>query len=240
MSVNFRITAVDLLGMGFSDKPKDHHYSICEQCNYIESLAKDLNIESAHIIAHDLGTAIAQEFLSRSWEGKLNFQVHSIAFLNGALFMSSYKPRFIQKLLSQSPSFIGKTISKIISIKSLNKSVKEVFGPKTQPSDEFLDQQWGILNYNQGKLITYLIGRMVFERFQYQKRWIESMQKTSIPICYICGPADPNSGIKMAEMYKKLVPKPVVYLLDKEIGHWPHLEASQETIKIIENFLKRV
>ena len=50
------------------------------------------------------------------------------------------------------------------------------------------------------------------------------MQSTNILMCYICGPYDPNSGIHMAKRYKEFMPKPKIYILDKNIGHWPQLE----------------
>lgn len=50
------------------------------------------------------------------------------------------------------------------------------------------------------------------------------MQTTEVPMCFINGPFDPNSGIHMANRYKELIPNPNVKLLNKEIGHWPQLE----------------
>jgi pimeloyl-ACP methyl ester carboxylesterase len=160
--------------------------------------------------------------------------------MNGGLFMDVYKPRLIQRLLSQTPSIIGKFLSNKISKSSVNKSVKSVYGIHTQPNDDFLEKQWEILNYNDGKSITYLIGRLVFDKYKYQKRWIKAMQNTKIPLCYICGPYDPNSGLHMAKRYETLIPNPKVYLLKDDIGHWPLLEDQKGVLDAFFNFIKTV
>ena len=223
--------------MGFSDKPKNHKYSFEEFCDIVNALLKNLNINETHIFSHDLGVSVTQELIARNAEGKNSFKIKSSAFMNGSLFIDVYKPRLIQKLLSKSPTLIGKILSKIMSKSMVNKSVKSVFGPFTQPTEDFLDNQWEILNYNQGKNITYLIGRLVFEKYKYLNRWVNAMQTTTIPMCYICGPFDPNSGIHMAKRYEELIPNPKVYLMSENIGHWPQLEDQEKVLEIYLTFI---
>lgn len=238
LSVSNRLVLLDLLGMGFSDKPKKHDYSFNEHADIINLLLCHLNIKEVHVLSHDLGVSVVQELIARDVESKNEFVIKSSAFLNGGLFMDVYKPRFIQRMLSQSPSWLGKLLSRSISKNAINKSVRQVYGPDTQPRDEFLDQQWDILLYNDGKAIAYLIGRLVFEKKIHQHRWISAMQKTPIPMCFINGPADPNSGIHMAKRYEELIPNPNVVLLSSNIGHWPHLEAPQQVLEEYISFIK--
>lgn len=240
LAKNFKVTFFDLLGMGFSDKPKNHKYTFEEYCDIVNALLKNLNINEAHIFSHDLGVSVAQELIARNAEGKNNFNIKSSAFMNGSLFIDVYKPRLIQKLLSKSPTFIGKTLSKIMTKTMVNKSVKSVFGPFTQPSDHFLNQQWEVLNYNQGKNIAYLIGRLVFDKYNYLNRWVNAMKNTTIPMCYICGPYDPNSGNHMANRYKVLIPNPKIFLLNENIGHWPQLEDRDNVIKCFNEFINGI
>jgi pimeloyl-ACP methyl ester carboxylesterase len=238
LTQHYRVTIFDILGMGFSDKPINHTYSYEEHCAIVYQLLEYLNISETHILSHDLGVSIAQELLAQDTEGSSVLKINSIAFMNGGLFMDVYQPRLIQRLLSQTPSFIGKFISRKISKASVNKSVKSIHGLNTQPTEAFLDQQWAILNYNEGKSITYLIGRLVFDKYNYQTRWIAAMQKTTIPLCYICGPYDPNSGLHMAKRYEELIPNPKVYLLKEGIGHWPFLEDEAGVVAAYSDFMK--
>ena len=227
----------DMLGMGFFDKPTDYAYSFEDHADMYSALLQHSNITEVHILAHDLGNSVVQELIARDGENKNSFIIKSVAFLNGGLFMDVYQPRLIQRLLSQSPKPIGKLISRLMSKKSVDKATAEVFGADTKPSKELLQQFWEILNYNNGKSIAYLIGRLVFDKVKYQARWIAAMQQTKIPLCFINGPSDPNSGIHMAKRYEALIPNPNVILLPKNIGHWPQLEAPQQVLDAYHNFL---
>lgn len=238
LSKSYRVTIFDLLGMGFSDKPKNHRYSFEEYCDITNLLLKELKINETHILSHDLGVSIAQELIAR--EDENTFKIKSSAFMNGSLFIDAYKPRTIQKFLSKSPLFIGKILSKLMTKNMVLSSVKSVFGPFTKPSNDFLEKQWEILNYKDGKSISYLLGRLVFEKWKYLDRWIKSMQLTSIPMCYICGPFDPNSGINMAKRHEELISNSRIYLLDKYIGHWPQLEDQENMLKAYHQFLNLI
>lgn len=228
----FKVITFDLPGLGFSDKPQKHTYSFEAYAQLTNALLKHLEIKEVHILAHDLGVSVAQELLALNQDRKNDFTILSIAFVNGGLFTSVYKPRLIQVLLSKSPKPIGGLLAKLITKKTTNAAVKKLFGPHTQPTEEFLDKQWEILNYNNGKSITHLIGKLVFDKINYQMRWIAAMQTTHIPLCYICGPLDPNSGTHMADEYIRLIPKANVKFLSNHIGHWPQLEAPEDFLSL--------
>jgi pimeloyl-ACP methyl ester carboxylesterase len=236
----FTVIVPDMLGMGFSDKQEKHNYSFEEMADLYTSLLKELQVTETHVLPHDLGNSVVQELLARNEEGKNPFVIKSIAFLNGSLFTDVYKPRLIQILLSKSPKPIGKILSRLMSKTNVSKATAEVFGVNTKPSKELLQNFWDILNYNNGKSIAYLIGRLVFAKEKYQQRWITAMQQTKIPMCFINGPADPNSGMHMAVRYKQLIPNPNIKLLDENIGHWPQIEASQEVIDVYFKFNRNI
>jgi len=221
---HYTVIAFDYLGMGFSDKPKNHVYSFKEHCEIVNDIMRQLEIREAHILSHDLGVSIAQELIATDLSSENQFNILSVVYMNGGLFMDVYQPRFIQRLLSQSPKPIGKLLSSLLTKKKLDKSLKSVFGPQTQPTELLLQQFWEILNLKEGKSIAYLIGRLVFDKVNHQEQWITAMQTTKIPMCFINGPYDPNSGIQMAKRYKELIPNPNVILLEKGIGHWPQIE----------------
>jgi len=233
---NYTVFTFDYLGMGFSDKPKNHAYSFHEHCETVNFLIEFWDIKQTHILSHDLGVSIAQELLARDLASQNSFQIQSLVFMNGGLFMDSYKPRMIQRLLSQSPKPIGKLLSKLLTKKKLEKSIKSVFGPNTQPTNQLINQFWDILNYNDGKSIAYLIGRLVFDKLSHQERWINAMQNTKVPMCFINGPFDPNSGIHMANKYKELIPDPKVKLLEQDIGHWPQIEDPSGVLSYYQEF----
>ncbi|NXA13835.1 MEST protein, partial [Sapayoa aenigma] len=64
-----RVIALDFLGFGFSDKPRPHRYSILEQADIVEGLARHLGLQRHRInlLSHDYGDTVAQELLHRSF-----------------------------------------------------------------------------------------------------------------------------------------------------------------------------
>ncbi|HPW33252.1 MAG TPA: alpha/beta fold hydrolase, partial [Arenimonas sp.] len=51
LAKHFRVIGFDLLGFGFSDKPRRHRYSILEQADIVAGLLASLNIRRTHILA---------------------------------------------------------------------------------------------------------------------------------------------------------------------------------------------
>lgn len=239
LALHYRVIIPDMLGMGFSDKPEKHRYSFEEMADLYTALLKELNVTQTHILAHDLGNSVVQELIARDNERKNPFSINSVAFLNGGLFSDVYRPRLIQVLLSKSPKPIGRLLSNLMTRNMVAKATSEVFGKNTKPSTELLNNFWEILNYNDGKSIAYLLGRLIFEKDKYQQRWITAMQETKIPMCFINGPADPNSGIHMVKRYQELIPNPDIKLLPDDIGHWPQIEAPQGVLKAFYSFHKQ-
>lgn len=241
LTSQYRVIAFDYLGMGFSDKPRQHHFAYEEYTDIVQVLLQTLQVDRVHLLAHDLGVSIAQELIAQQLETQpVSYYIHSVAFVNGALFMHPYKPRLIQRLLSQSPSWLGYLVSLAIGRRQIEKAICSLFGRHTQPDRSFLNDQWYALTFKKGKSISHRIGRLIFDKYNYQQRWIGAMQDTEIPLCFINGPADPNSGRAMAEQYTRLIPHPKVYLLPDHIGHWPHIEDPSAFVNAYFHFRKYV
>lgn len=240
LAKNFTVIVLDMLGMGFSDKPKMHKYCFEEMADLYDSLFKELEVTATHILAHDLGDNVVQELLARNQEGPHTVTINSIAFLNGGLFSDVFRPGFIQVLLSKSPNLAGRFISWIISRKMVGRFTAEVFGAATKPSVRLLKNFWDVLNYNDGKSTVYLIGKLIFEKDKHQQRWIKAMQQSDVRMCFINGLADPNAGMQMAARYLQVIPDADVRLLDDKIGHWPQIEAPEQLLKIYSVFLEEV
>ncbi len=237
LSTNYKVILFDLPGMGFSDKSQSE-YSFEAYADLVNDLLVHLDVKSVNVLGHDLGASVVQELVARGSQNQV--ALRTAAFMNGGLFSDVYRPRIIQRLLSQSPDWFGSFISANLTRGMVEDSVIRLFGPDTTPDQDLLDDWWGILNYKEGKTISHRLGRLVFDKVRYQKRWIFAMQETSIPMIYLCGPADPNSGIHMAERYRELIPHSSVKLFGDNIGHWPQLEAPYEVLEAYKDFLQNL
>ena len=216
-----RVIAPDMLGFGFSAKPRNHEYSILQQAALHEALLEHLGVRRVHILAHDYGDTVAQELLARHLDRKsAGLQIASCTLLNGGLFPETHHARLVQKLLLTP---LGPLLSRLMSRASFEKSFSAVFGAGTKPAAHELEEFWQVIQRNGGNLIMHKLIGYIPERRRHRERWVGALQKTSVPLCLINGPDDPVSGAHMVARYRELVGKGEIVSLPG-IGHYPQTE----------------
>ena len=234
---DYHVLTLDMLGFGFSDKPRNYPYSILDQANMIEALLQSKKIARVKIIAHDYGDTVAQELLARfntrQNRGEAGLEITHLCLLNGGLFPEVHRPLLVQKILMSPVGFI---VGRLFNRAKLGKNFKNIFGLNTQPTEAELDDFWTLIEGNGGRYVFHLLIRYMAERVQYRERWVGALQTTKIPLCFINGVADPISGQHMVDRYRELISEPQVVEL-KGIGHFPLIEAPQA---VFEHFLSFV
>ena len=227
----YHVISPDLLGFGFSDKPRNYLYSILDQANMIEVLLQHKNIERVKIISHDYGDTVAQELLARfntrQNRGEAGLEITHLCLLNGGLFPEMHRPLFVQKVLMSPVGFI---VGRLFNRANLGKNFKCIFGLNTQPTEAELDDFWNLIEGNGGRYVFHLLIRYMAERVKYRDRWVGALQETKIPLRFINGLADPISGAHMVQRYQELIPNPDVVELE-DIGHFPLIEAPQAVLR---------
>jgi pimeloyl-ACP methyl ester carboxylesterase len=223
-AARYSVVAPDMLGMGFSDKPLDHTYGIVDHADMHEALMAHLGVRRVHVLAHDLGVSVVQEMLARRLEGAALPEIASVTFLNGGLFAECYKPRLVQRVLC---SPLGGLVGPRIPRRAFESTLRELFGPDTQPSDSDLSQMWELVGYGGGRRVTHRVGRFILDRVALRDRLVEPLVRRLVPVRLVNGSLDPNSGAHMARRYRELVAEADVVDLPR-IGHWPQLEAPAE------------
>jgi haloalkane dehalogenase len=58
LSAHYRVIAVDHIGCGLSDKPRDYSYTLAQHVANLGQLVEQLNLEDITLLAHDWGGAI--------------------------------------------------------------------------------------------------------------------------------------------------------------------------------------
>jgi len=226
----FDVVAPDMLGFGFSDKPWDYDYSLVDQATLHETLLAELDISAVHILAHDYGDSVAQELLARHAErgrrGTTGLEIRSVCLLNGGIIPGTHRPLLIQKVL-MSP--IGGLLALLLSERTLQRSLRRIFGPRTQPTDEEIRDFWSLIEHGDGRRVVHKIIRYMAERETHRNRWTGILGTTTVPLRLINGLADPISGAHVVEHYRRLVPEADVVGLDG-IGHYPQFEAPEAVL----------
>jgi pimeloyl-ACP methyl ester carboxylesterase len=230
LTQRFTVIAPDMMGMGFSAKPVAYEYSVHDHADMHEALLAALGIGNAHILAHDIGDSVGQELLARHEFGEHAYgalRIDSITWLNGGMFIESYRPRAAQKLMSATP--LGEVFSHLQGSpparRLMEPTLREMFGPHTKPTRHMMDVFNQILDYNDGRKVLHKVGRFINDRYTHRNRWVRAMRETTVAMRLIDGPVDPNSGAHMARRYAEVIPQPDVVMLADDIGHWPQIEA---------------
>ncbi|MEZ5895187.1 MAG: alpha/beta hydrolase [Parvularculaceae bacterium] len=229
---HFRLAALDMLGFGLSDKPRNVTYSIFRQADFQEALLEHLGIGEAHILAHDYGDTVAQELLARQNERALSFSIKSVVFLNGGLFPEQHRARPVQKFGLTPLGFI---LGMMMSREKLRSAFDKLYGAETKASDDEIDAHWAMIEERRGARILHKLLNYVPERQAYRDRWVGALEHATIALRLIDGGADPVSGAHMFQHYTKIIPNADAVLLEK-IGHYPHTEAPDEVVDAFFDF----
>ena len=234
LTTQFHCVTLDMPGFGFSDKsPKK--YLIKEQADAISEVIRHLGITSAHVLSHDYGDTVAQEMMAQQLENDLAFRIESLHLLNGGLFPETHRALPIQKLLL---SPIGGLLIRFLNKNAIRKSMHNIFGPNTPPSDQDINDFWILISTNNGHQHMHLLLDYMKQRKQYRERWVSALQNANAPLRLTAGMADPISGAHMVARYKQLIPNADVIELD-QIGHYPQIESAEAVLKSMTSFLGR-
>lgn len=225
-----RCIAIDLLGFGWSAKPRRHAYSVGDQATRIEAVLAHHGIGRCAILAHDLGDTVAQELIARTPE-----RWTAVALLNGGVFPETHRPLPTQKLLAGP---FGGLVARLAGRAALARSFRRIFGPDTQPDQRLLDACQSLIDAGGGRpVLARTIGYMR-ERVVHRERWVGALVHAPMPLRYVVGMADPVSGAHVAARWRELIPHPDVVELPG-IGHYPQVEAPQAVLDAVLPFLAR-
>lgn len=226
LATHFRLAALDMLGLGLSEKPKNIAFSIVDQADLQEALLEHIGVSQTHLLCHDYGDTVGQELLARHNEGSLSFSILSVCFLNGGLFPERHRARPIQKL-GLTP--LGPLLGLVMSRARLRKSFDGIYGADTKASDAEIDGHWALLSENGGARVIHKLLRYIPERIERRERWVGALQSTNAPLRLINGGADPVSGEHLYHYFRQQIPNADAMLL-KNIGHYPQTEAPKAVV----------
>lgn len=220
LSEDYRLLAPDLIGYGFSAKPRDYPYSIAAQADLCEAILDDAGVSRFHVLAHDYGDTVAQELLARHIESKRPDGLRSLCLLNGGLFPERHRPRVIQTLLA---SPLGPLFARLTGKKRALESLCAVFGPESRPNIDEQEILWKLMDANRGRRVMPKLLGYLRERELNRERWVGALTASPVPLLFINGLLDPVSGAHMADRWRELLPDARIETLPR-IGHYPQLE----------------
>jgi pimeloyl-ACP methyl ester carboxylesterase len=228
-----RVVTLDLPGFGFSDKPADYSYSLLEQADVVEMVARELGLTKVHLWAHDMGTSVATELLARQSAKLLHFEIDRLILMNGSVHAEMAHLTPAQKLLRR--PFLGPLFARIANQTAFRLQMKRVFAHPV-PVEE-LDDQFALIRHLDGHLRLPRIMGYYDERIRFRRRWIGALEAYERPALILWGTRDPVAVMAIAEQLARETPQAVLQRMDG-VGHYPQLEAPDLVVQHLENFLQ--
>lgn len=231
VAAGLRVTTLDLLGFGSSDKPAGHDYRIVEQATIVEALWERLGISETALVAHDYGVSVAQELLARD-----SARITSMIWLNGGVYADLHRPLAIQRLL-HGP--LGGLLGRLATERTYRASLRKVLGRPV--SDEALHDMWTATSANGGKRVQHRLLRYIDDRVEHGPRWTAALESYAGPTLFIWGPEDPVSGAHMLPRLRERRPDAQLVVLDEAptTGHYPQVENPDAVADALTTFLFR-
>ncbi|HWU87557.1 MAG TPA: alpha/beta hydrolase [Kofleriaceae bacterium] len=219
LAARYRLLTLDMIGFGFSAKPRRFAYSISAQADLFGALLERERISSYRLIAHDYGDTVAQELLARQQDPAAP-RIVAACLLNGGLFPEAHRALVTQKLLATP---LGSLLVRLGGYRAFARSMRRIWGARPVPDAE-LRAMWRLIVEHDGTaVLPKLIGYLA-ERRAHRDRWVGALTGAAMPVRFIDGLVDPISGAHMVARYRELVPHPDVIELPG-VGHYPQLEA---------------
>ncbi|HSI25968.1 MAG TPA: alpha/beta hydrolase [Aeromicrobium sp.] len=209
-----RVTTLDFLGFGASDKPRGHDYSIREQADIVERLHEHLGVETTAMVAHDYGVSVAQELLARDSK-----RFTAMTWLNGGIYPDLHRPITIQKLLHHRR--IGPVLGRLSSERTFRMAMRKITERPIGHAD--LHAMWRSVSSNGGTRVQTALLSYIDERKAHADRWTRALESYPGPTTFIWGPDDPISGGHVLPRISERVPDARLIVLDG-VGHYPQVE----------------
>jgi len=232
LAARWRVLTLDMLGFGFSAKPRGQTYKLAAQADLVEAFLRAEGVADYHVLAHDYGDTVAQELLARNSSVP---RVRSVCFLNGGLFPEAHRPLLIQRLLS---SAVGPLVARLSTRTTFAVSMRRIFASQRPPTPEELDGLWKLVTHSEGRRVMAAISRYRLERRSQRTRWVGALQTGTVPLRLVVGTEDPIAGAAMADRYRQLVPQADVIELPG-VGHYPQMEAPEQVLRAYKDFRAR-
>jgi pimeloyl-ACP methyl ester carboxylesterase len=230
MAPRRRVVAFDFIGMGLSDKPATHGYSLFEQADIALHVARELGLGRVHLWAHDMGTSVATELLARRERGLLPIEVASFVLMNGSVHIELAHLTFGQQIL-KSP--LGPMFARLNSRATFKAQMRRIFA--RPPADEELDAMWELVAREDGAARLASIIRYTEERARFRRRWIGALERCDVPALVAWGRRDPVAVMAIAEKLAGEIPGAKFEVWD-DLGHYPQVEDPARVAKTVSAF----
>jgi pimeloyl-ACP methyl ester carboxylesterase len=215
------LLAFDFLGFGLSAKPREHDYSLFWQADLTEELVRRHGDgRPVFIVAHDMGTSVANELMARDLDGRLAMEIAGIVLFNGSMVLEVASPTPAQKALR---SRLGPLVARLSSERVFRHQFGSVLSAAHPLSEAEAEDQWSLICHNGGRTLGHRLISYMDQRETHAGRWHGAIREWPGKLSLAWGLQDPVATTAVLAALRKLRPELPVSELP-ELAHYPQLE----------------
>jgi pimeloyl-ACP methyl ester carboxylesterase len=215
------VLAFDFLGFGLSEKPREDDYSLFWQADLSEELVRRHGEgRPVFVLAHDMGTSVANELMARDIEGKLEMEIAGILLFNGSMVLEAASPTPAQRALR---SRLGPLVARLSSERFFRHQFGSVFSAAHPLSEEEAADQWSLVCHDGGRTIGHRLISYMDQRETHAERWHGAIRDWPGALSLAWGMLDPVATIAVLAALRELRPGVAVGELP-ELTHYPQIE----------------
>jgi pimeloyl-ACP methyl ester carboxylesterase len=212
--------ALDFLGFGLSEKPRDHVYSLSWQADAVEELVRREGSPPVFLVGHDMGTSVATELMARDLRGELEMGITGALLFNGSMLLHLAKPTVGQRLL-RSP--LGPLFARLTTATTFRVQFSRVFSAEHPLGAEEAADQWSLIAHNGGDRIAHKSIHYMDERERLTERWHGAIRDWPGALTLTWGLLDPVARTEVLDGLRAL--RPGVEAIEiPEAAHYPQIE----------------
>jgi pimeloyl-ACP methyl ester carboxylesterase len=224
------VLAFDFLGFGLSAKPRDHDYSLFWQADLTEELVRRHGGgRSVFVLAHDMGTSVANELMARDIEGRLEMELAGILLFNGSMVLEAASPTPAQRALR---SRLGPLVARLSSERFFRHQFGSVFSSEHPLSEEEAEDQWSLICHGGGRTLGHRLVSSMDQREAHAERWHGAIRDWRGALSLAWGMRDPVATTAVLAALRELRPGVTVSEL-RELAHYPQLEDPSRLVSLI-------
>ncbi|MDX6610544.1 MAG: hypothetical protein QOF85_2469 [Solirubrobacterales bacterium] len=218
------VLAFDFLGFGLSEKPREHDYSLFWQADLTEELVRRHGGgRPVFVIAHDMGTSVANELMARDLEGRLEMEIAGLVLFNGSMVLEAASPTPAQRALR---SRLGPLFARLSNKRVFRHQFGSVFSTAHPLSEAEAEDQWSLVCHNGGRTLGHRLISYMDQREEHAGRWHGAIRDWDGKLSLAWGLQDPVATTEVLAALRELRPEVPVNELP-ELAHYPQLEDPQ-------------
>lgn len=231
LSATHRCVALDLLGFGLSERPRDFPYTPEAHARVVEEFLLRLDLPRFTLVVHDFGGPIALPFAVKHPE-----RIRRLVVLNSFMWPLDEDPE-LQRAARFAGSWLGKFLYRAFNA-SLRLLMPYAYGDRRRLTSAIHAQYLAPFAERDARVrvLWQLACALLASRAHYAELWAQRARLAAIPSLVIWGMADRAFPARCLERWLGALPHARAVRLSSA-GHWPQEEAPERVLDELREFL---